>query len=62
MFIEETNTRRFRHIDSNAVLAVYDSNRSYTLYGEVCADADGRTFIDIATVRTYFDDELEKLR
>jgi len=62
MLLDQTNTRRFRHIDSNAVLAVYDSNRSFTLYGEVCADAEGRAFIDTATVRSFWDDEIEELR
>lgn len=61
MLLDQTNTRRFRHIDSNAVLAVYDSNRSFTLYGEVIA-IDGKPAIDINTVRTFWDDELEELR
>ena len=61
MLLDQTNTRRFRHIDGNAVLAIYDTNRSFTLYGEVIA-INGRPAIDTDTVRTYFADELEELR
>lgn len=61
MTIDQTNTRRFRHIDGVAVLAIYDTNRSFTLYGEVIA-INGRPAIDTTTVRTYFADELEELR
>lgn len=51
------NTRRFRVIDTNEVVAIYDSNRSYTLYAPICGD----NTMDVSAVRTYWDDELEEL-
>ncbi len=61
MFIATDNVRRFRHETGVAVLAVYDTNRAFTLYGEVIA-VDGRAAFDVSTIRTYFADELEELR
>lgn len=49
--------RRFRVIETEEVVAVYDSNRSYTLYAPIC----GENELDLTAVRTYWDDELEEL-
>lgn len=58
MQIETNNTRRFRHIDGVAVLAIFDQNRSFTTYAEV---VEGNRF-DLSTARTYWPDEIEELR
>ena len=62
MRIDESNSRRFRHQDGVAVLAIYDARRGFNLYGEVYQQDDGTKIIDDTTVRAYWDDEMEELR
>lgn len=60
MKIDTNNTRRFRHEDGVAVLAIYDTRKGFNLYAEVCgAQADE---FDLSTVRSYFNDEIVDLR
>lgn len=54
---QTNNTRRFRVIDTNEVVAIYDTNRSFTTYAPICGDNE----MDLSAARTYWDDELEEL-
>lgn len=58
--IAESNTRRFRHIESESVLAIYDQNRSWTKYAQV-GTFDGVVCF-VSEPRTYFADEVEEIR
>lgn len=57
MINQPTNTRRFVVIETGVIVAIYDTNRSFTLYAPIC----GENELDISAVRTYWDDELEEL-
>ncbi len=58
MFNQAKSNRRFIG-PMGELLAIYDQNRSFTLYGQV-EDWSSTTFIP-NTIRTYWDDEIREV-
>ena len=59
--IDVLNTNRFRDLETNAILAIYDVHGGTTFYADVCADDSGNAIFDLSTVRALFSDEVEEI-
>jgi hypothetical protein len=59
MLIDQNNTRRFQGPEGQ-VLAIYDQNRSFTLYAAVGVDQSNR-LVFASTPRSYWSDEVEEI-